>query len=56
MDSDLMIKCNYLNIEYKVLEILQSGMLLVIPMSDYIKGTFPMRTLIIPGAQPLLNI
>ena len=48
MDLTLDRECVYLGIEYKIIEVLGSGMLLVAELKDFDKKEFPMNTVIIP--------
>lgn len=49
MDITLDRQCVYRGVVYKILEILSSGMLLVVPQDKYEAGEFPLNPVIIPG-------
>lgn len=40
---------NYRGIDYKIVEVLNSEMLLVVKKEDFDKGIFPIQTYILPG-------
>lgn len=53
MDYDMLLQldreCEYNGVTYRIVEILRSGNLLVIPKDQYDNNEFPITPLIIPG-------
>lgn len=48
LDLTLDLECTYKGVEYKVVEVLRSDMLLVVRKDQFEKGEFPLQTYIIP--------
>lgn len=42
-------KTNYKGTEYKIVEVLTSGMLLVVNKNEFDAGKFPLQTYVVPG-------
>lgn len=48
MDLTLDLVREYQGIKYKVVQILESDMMLVVPLEDFLNNRFPMAALVIP--------